>query len=92
MSTVIGATYAASNYDTDTIAKNTEIAYRTLENKTTRTHYSANTSFNSKINSKLFIKIGAMAEVMNLNLFYRSKEPNGTWNQIWDYNDYTTLE
>lgn len=91
ISTVVGTTYAASSYNSDTISKYTETAYRTLENKTTRTHYSANTSFNSKINSKLFIKIGAMAEVMNLNLFYRNKESNGTWNQIWDYNDYTTL-
>ena len=39
----------------------------------------------------MFIKIGAMAELMNMNLFYRNKESNGTWNQIWDYNDYTTL-
>ncbi len=91
MSTVIGTTYAASNYDLDTIAKYTGTASRTLENKTTRTHYSANTSFNSKINSKLFIKIGAMVELMNLNLFYRNKESNGTWNQIWNFNDYTTL-
>jgi len=89
--TIIGATYAASNFDLDTISKTTEISSRTVENKTTRTHYSANTSFNSKINSKLFIKIGAMLEIMNLNLFYRNKESNGAWNQIWDYNDYTSL-
>lgn len=91
MSTVIGSTYAASNFNLDTISISDETPSRTLENKTTRIHYSANTSFNSKINSKLFIKIGAMAEIMNLNLFYRNKESNGTWNQIWDYNDYTTL-
>jgi len=89
--TIIGATYAASNFDLDTISKTTEISSRTVENKTTRTHYSANTSFNSKINSKLFIKIGAMLELMNMNLFYRNKESNGAWNQIWDYNDYTSL-
>jgi len=91
MSTVIGSTYAASNFNLDTISISDETPSRTLENKTTRIHYSANTSFNSKINSKLFIKIGAMAEIMNLNLFYRNKESNGSWNQIWDYNDYTTL-
>jgi hypothetical protein len=90
-STVIGATYAASHYDSDTISKADGLASRTLENKTTRLHYSANTSFNSKINSKLFLKIGAMAEIMNLNLFYRVKQLDNSWNQIWDYNDYTTL-
>jgi len=32
-----------------------------------------------------------MLELMNMNLFYRNKESNGAWNQIWDYNDYTSL-
>jgi hypothetical protein len=91
MNTIIGSTYAASSFDLDTISKTDGSAVRTLENKTTRIHYSVNTSFNSKINSKLFIKIGAIAEMINLNLFYRNKLSTGTWNQIWDYNDYTTL-
>lgn len=91
MNTIIGSTYAASSFDLDTISKSDGSAVRTLENKTTRIHYSANTSFNSKINAKLFIKIGAIAELINLNLFYRNKLSTGNWNQIWDYNDYTTL-
>lgn len=89
--TIIGATYAASNYDMDTVSSTDNAVTRTIENSTKQIHYSLNTSFNSKINSKLFIKIGAIAEVLNLNLFYRNRTHSSTWNQIWDYNDYTAL-
>jgi hypothetical protein len=91
MNTVIGATYAASVYDLDTISKSDETTARIMENQAKQIRYSLNTSFNSKINSKLFVKIGAIAEVINLELFYRVKEKNSSWNQIWDYNDYTSL-
>ncbi len=89
--TVIGGTYAASDFNSDTISSTEQAAVRTLENKATQIRYSVNTSFNSKINSKLFVKVGAIAELINLNLFYRELQNNLTWNQIWDYNDYTTL-
>jgi hypothetical protein len=88
--TIIGATYAASNFDQDTIPDESS-ARRITENKTERIHYTINTSYNSKISSKLFIKVGAIAEVLNLNLFYRNKINNEFWKQIWDYNDYTSL-
>lgn len=91
VNTVIGGTYSASNYNMDTVSRSDESTVRTLENRATQIHYSLNTSFNSKINSKLFVKIGAIAEIINLELFYRNKERNSTWNQIWDYNDYTSL-
>jgi CarboxypepD_reg-like domain/TonB-dependent Receptor Plug Domain len=91
LSTVVGSTYAASSYYLDTISKYDQAITRTVENTTKRIHYSANTSFNSKINSKVFMKVGVMAEMLNLNLFYRYKESNNTWNQIWDFNDYTEL-
>lgn len=90
--TVIGGSFAASNYNLDTISKidNTTVT-RVLENKTTRINYSINTSFNSKINSKLFFKTGVIAEIMNINLFYRNREYTPQWNQIWDFKDYTSL-
>lgn len=91
MNTVIGSSYAASEFNLDTISRSDLNVVRVLENKTTRIHYTANTSFNSKINSKLFVKIGGIAEVMNLNLSYRNRQYTPTWNQIWDFNDYTQL-
>ncbi len=88
--TVIGSSYAASNYIEDTVAVSNEKT-TTLENTTKRIHYVLNTSFNTKVNSKLFTKFGLITEVMNLNLFYRDRSYTPDWIQIWDTDDFTTL-
>jgi hypothetical protein len=90
-STVLGATYAASQFLLDTLNKNDIATTRVTENKTERIHYTLNTSFNSKINSRLFFKTGVIAEVMNLNLNYRNRRFSKDWEQIWDFNDFTQL-
>ncbi len=90
-STVVGGTYAASNYNQDTISKYSSDVTRIIENKVSQVHYSINTSFNSKISSKLFVKIGAIEEIINLNLYYRNRQFTPVWQQIWNYNDYTSL-
>jgi hypothetical protein len=90
--TVVGATYNGSNFLEDDVSKTTPVIIkRDHENKTSQLHYLLNTSYNSKINSRLFIKIGAIAEVINLTLNARSLDSNDVWNQYWDYNDYTNL-
>ncbi len=89
-STVIGITYASLVYNQDSISKSDQSATRTVENRATQIHYSVGTSFNSKISSKLFIKIGVQDEIMDNNLFYRQLD-YGNWNQIWNYADYTSL-
>lgn len=89
--TIIGSTYSASNYDEDSINQINQATTRVIENTTSQLRYSINTSFNSKINSKLFLKFGVIEEVLNLNLFYRNRNYTPDWVQIWDYNDYTSL-
>jgi hypothetical protein len=88
--TVIGGTYAGSNYLQDSISTS-DIASRTVENKTTRINYSLNTSFNSKINSHLFIKAGILAELLYVDLYYRNRENTADWIQIWDQVNQTAL-
>jgi len=90
-STVIGTTYAGSYFTQDSISHNDATTLQIIENKVTQQHYSINTSFNSKINSKLFIKIGAIGEELYLHLFDRRRQYTPYWKQIWDFNDYTTL-
>jgi len=91
INTVVGATYAGSDYNEDSIATSTSEVARIIENKTTRLHYNINSTFNSKVSSKLFIKAGVQAEVMNLKLFFRARQYTPYWKQIWDFDDYTTL-
>ncbi len=88
---IIGATYAGSNYLQDSISKMEGTAGRMVENKAIRTNYNFMTSFHSKVNSKLFLKIGAQAELMNLNLQFRTRQNIPDWKQVWDFNDITTL-
>ncbi len=91
-STVLGATYNGSNYLEDKVSKTMPVnTTRDVENKTSQLHYSLNTSYNSKVNSHLFIKIGAIGEIINLNLNARSLDTNNIWNQYWDYTNYTSL-
>jgi len=90
--TVVGATYAASEFNQDTVAlSDNKTLTRVIENKTTRINYSINSSFNSKINARLFVKVGGIAEVLNLNLKYRNRFNTPYWLNIWDFNDYTQL-
>ncbi|MBA2612025.1 MAG: TonB-dependent receptor [Bacteroidetes bacterium] len=89
--TVIGATYNGSNYLEDNIATSTKPIQRNIENKTSQLHYSINLSYNSKINSKLFVKVGAISEMINLILNARERDSNSVWNQYWDFNDHTML-
>ncbi len=89
--TVLGVSYSGSDYDEDTINKQTSAVTRVIENSTAQLRYIGNTSFNSKINSKLFLKIGFIEELINLNLFYRNRTFTPDWTQIWDFKDYTSL-
>lgn len=89
--TVIGLSYSGSDYLEDTINKQTSAVTRVIENTTQQLRYIGNTSFNSKINSKLFLKIGAIGELINLNLFYQNRTFTPDWTKIWDTKDYTSL-
>ncbi|MCC6701328.1 MAG: TonB-dependent receptor [Fluviicola sp.] len=88
--TVIGVNYAGSNYLQDSINASDE-AVRTIENKTGRLNYSLNTSYNSKISARLFIKAGIIAELMNIDLYYRNREDQPFWVQLWDTKEQTVL-
>lgn len=92
LSSTIGLNYSATdqvNYATD---RTTGEYYAKEENNVAKTGYNFSTSYNAKINSRLFVKIGVQDELIGLNLFYRTKQNiSSDWKQIWDYNSYTNL-
>lgn len=88
--TVIGMTYADSDYREDSLSS-AGIAARTIDNTTNRTNYSINTSFNQKINAKLFVKVGVLTELMLTKLYFRSREDRPDWETIWDSDNQTVL-
>ena len=88
----IGLNYSKSgqtDYDFDRMS---DSAFTRSENKVAKTGYNFATSYNSKISSRLFIKVGIQDELMGLNLYYRTKDQiQSDWKQIWDYDSYTNL-
>lgn len=92
LKSIIGLNYSATdqiNYGSDRITKE---SYTKEENNVAKTGYNFATSYNSKINSKLFVKIGIQDELIGLNLYYRTKiDVNAAWQQVWDYDSYTNL-
>lgn len=89
---IIGLNYSATdqiNYDSD---RQTNTSYTKEENNVAKTGYNFATSYNSKISSKLFVKVGVQDELMGLNLYYKTKRDiNSEWQQVWDYDSYTNL-
>jgi hypothetical protein len=91
VNTIIGGTYNGSNYLEDNVATDTKPLERYVENKTQQLNYSINTSFNSKISSRLFVKAGIVSELKTIVLNARQRDSNAVWRQYWDFNDNTSL-
>jgi hypothetical protein len=71
LSSSVGVNYSKTNtvdYATDRI---TSTSYSKGETKFAKTGFNFSTSYNSKINSQLFIKVGIQEELLGLNLYYR---------------------
>lgn len=91
LKTVIGANYSNNSFDRDTLDVTKTLATRALEISTKEIHYTLNTAYSSKINSRFNIKIGAIAELLVLNLQFNTREFKPTWIKVWDFNGNTAL-
>lgn len=88
----IGLNYSNSEQSDYGFDRQISESFINQENNVAKTGYNFSTSFNSKINSKLFLKIGIQDELIGLNLYFRTKDRiDSDWKQIWDYNSYTNL-
>ncbi len=92
ITTTIGINYAStdqSGYSTD---RPTNTDFIKEENIVTKNSYSFSSSYNIKVDARLFYKVGVENEVIGLDLYYRSKENiNDDYLQIWDYKSSTNL-
>lgn len=92
ISSTVGVNYASTDqtgYDYD---KMLDSSYIRETSQVAKTAYFFSTSYNLKINSRLFFKVGLQDELIGLDLFYKTKQnvfaPEV---QIWDYNSSTNL-
>ncbi len=88
--TVVGVNYAGSSYLQDSLNPVKE-PIRTIDNLTNRANFTLNSSFNSKISAKLFIKTGIIAELLSIKLKYRNRENSVEWIEYWNTNQKTGL-
>ena len=92
ISTTVGVNYASNDqtgYDTD---RPTVTSFIKEENKVAKTSYNFSTTYHSKINSRLFVKVGIQHEIIGLDLYYKTKERIfDNYKQIWDYNSSTNM-
>lgn len=92
ISSTIGINYSSTDqtgYSTDRLTRTDFIKE---VNNVAKTSYNISSTYNSKINSRLFFKAGIRDEIIGLNLFYKTKERIiDDYNQIWDYNSSTNL-
>jgi len=91
-SSTIGLNYSKTDQTDYGYDRLTSTNYTKEQNNVAKTGYNFATSFNSKINSRLFVKVGVQDELIGLNLYYKIKERIvDDWKQIWDYNSFTNL-
>lgn len=92
ISSTIGINYSATDqtgYGTD---RPTTTDFIKEVSNVAKTSYTFSSTYNSKINSRLFIKAGIQDEVIGLDLFYKTKDNiNQPYKQIWDYTSNTNL-
>ena len=92
ISSTIGINYSSTDqtgYSTD---RPTNTDFIKEVNNVSKTSYNISSTYNSKINSRLFFKAGIQDEIIGLDLFYKTKERvNDNYNQIWDSKSNTNL-
>ena len=91
LSSSIGINYSKNYQAQDSSDQNGNSVQTSEEEKVTKLAFEFITNYNVKINSRLFLKLGVQDELMNLDLYYRTKKDLPDWKQIWDYKNYSNF-
>ena len=76
LSTTIGLNYSKTDITNYGFDRLTEVSFQRDISKTAKTGYNFSTSYNSKINSRLFVKIGLDNQLLGLDLYSKNKQIN----------------
>ncbi|MBP6624388.1 MAG: TonB-dependent receptor [Chitinophagaceae bacterium] len=92
ISTTFGINYSSTDQTGYATDRPTDSVFTKEVNNVAKTSYHISTTYNSKINSRLFFKAGIQDEIIGLNLYYKTKDRIfDNYKQIWDYNSSTNL-
>ena len=92
ITSTIGVNYSSTDQTDYATDRPTDSVFSKEINNVAKTSYNISTTYNSKINSRLFFKAGIQDEIIGLNLYYKTKNRIfDDYKQIWDYNSTTNF-
>lgn len=92
ISTTAGLNYSSTDQTGYSFDRPTNTSFIKEVNNVAKTSYNISTSYNAKINARLFFKAGIQDEIIGLDLFYKSKNMIlDSYQQIWDYTSTTNF-
>ena len=92
ISSTIGLNYSKTDQTSFDFERPANVSFIKEISNVAKTGYNFSSTYNLKVNSKLFIKAGIQDELMGLDLFYKTKQSSAdAWKQVWDYKSYTNL-
>ncbi|MFY8108802.1 MAG: TonB-dependent receptor [Bacteroidia bacterium] len=92
MNSGIGVNYSSTDQTGYSYDRPSNTSFIKEVNNVAKTSYSISSSYNSKINSRLFLKLGIQDEIIGLDLNYKTKNMIlDEYYQIWDYSSFTNL-
>lgn len=86
----VGVNYSKNTQEQST-ADSSNASSSIEDEKVTQTANVASVAYNNKINTRLFFKVGIQDQLINLELYYRTRRNMPSWMQIWDNNSTTHL-
>lgn len=92
INSTVGLNYSSTNQTGYGIERPTDSVFIKEVNNVAKTSYNISSTYNSKINSRLFFKAGIQDEIIGLDLNYKTKNRLlDDYKQIWDYNSTTNF-
>lgn len=92
ISSIIGVNYSSTSQTGYSVDRPSNSSFIKEISNVTKTGCNISSSYNSKINSRLFFKTGIQNEIIGLDLDYKTKNNlNDNYKQIWDYNSNTNI-
>ena len=92
ISSTIGLNLSSADQTGYATDRPSETEFTKEVNEVTKTGYNLSSTYHTKINSRLFMKVGIQDEVIGVNLYYKTKNRiMDDYTQIWDTQQYTNL-
>lgn len=92
INSTVGLNYSSTNQTGYGIERTTDSVFIKEVNNVAKTSYNISSTYNLKINSRLFFKAGIQDEIIGLDLYSKTKNRLlDDYKQIWDYNSTTNF-